>query len=62
MDNLTSDQKHKLDLILSSEINELQGIMNEAYIKTGKKQYGVLANQDYKKFIEDNLDSIREMI
>ena len=62
MNDLTEDQKHKLDLILGSEIDELQSIMAEAFSKTGKKQYQILANPKYKPFIEDNLDEIRKMI
>lgn len=60
--NLTSDQRKKLDLILDSDIDDLQRIMNEAYVKTGKKQYKVLANPSYKQFIEDNLGELRKLI
>lgn len=62
MNDLSDDQKNKLDIILSSEIDELQSIMSEAYHKTSKKQYQILANPKYKEFIEDNLNEIREMI
>ena len=62
MDNLTDIQKNKLDIILSTDIDELQSIMNEAYIRTGIKQYNILANPNYRGFIKDNLDEIREMI
>lgn len=58
MDNLTDIQKSKLDIIISSDIDELQSIMNEAYLKTKIKQYEVLANPEYKSFIKDNLDEI----
>ena len=39
MDNLTDIQKEKLDIILSTDIDELQDIMNEAYQKTNIKQF-----------------------
>ncbi|MBQ8018433.1 MAG: hypothetical protein IJ258_10075 [Methanobrevibacter sp.] len=62
LDNLTSDQKHKLAIILNSDVDDLQNIMNESYSKTGKKQFMILANPKYKQFIVDNLESIRKMI
>lgn len=62
LDNLTSDQKRKLDIILNSDVDDLQNIMNESYSKTGKKQFRILANPKYKQFIVDNLESIRKMI
>ena len=60
--NLTDDQKNKLGIILNSDVDELQSIMKEAYRRSGKKQYRILANPKYKGFIEDNLDGIRNMI
>lgn len=60
--NLNDDQKYKLDLILTADIDELQGLMNEAYMKTNVKQYQILANPKYKHFIEDNLGEIRKML
>ncbi|AMD17441.1 hypothetical protein TL18_05050 [Methanobrevibacter sp. YE315] len=62
MDNLTDDQRMKLDLVLSSEIEHLQGIMAEAYRITNKKQYHILANPKYSQFIEENLEGIRRLI
>ena len=62
LDNLTSDQKHKLAIILNSDVDDSQNIMNESYSKTGKKQFMILANPKYKQFIVDNLESIRKMI
>ena len=62
MGNLTADQKSKLDLILRSDVDELQSVMAEAYSRTGKKQYKILANPKYKKFIVDNLDGLRKMM
>lgn len=62
MGNLNDDQKHKLDLILKSDTDELQSLMNEAYLKTNVKQYQILANPKYKQFIEDNLGEIRKML
>lgn len=62
MDNLDEIQKRKLNIILGSDIDELQAIMNEAFAKTGIRQYKILSNPDYRTFIKDNLDEIRDMI
>lgn len=62
MDSLTEIQKEKLYIILSTDIDELQSIMNEAYQRTNIKQYKVLANPDYRSFIMNNLDEIRSLL
>lgn len=62
MAGLTDDQRHKLDIILDSDVGELQAIMDESYKRTGKKQFRILANPKYKSFIGDNLGEIRKMI
>jgi hypothetical protein len=60
--NLTDDQKYKLNVILDSDIDDLQAVMGEAYRKTGKKQYKILANTKYKDFIQFNLSEVRKLI
>lgn len=50
--NLTDEQKNKLMIILNSDVEELQSVMNEAYIKTNKKQFKILAKPQYSQFIE----------
>lgn len=62
MANLSDNQKNKLDIVLNSDIDELQSVMNEAYSCSHKKQYKILANPKYKQFIEDNLNEIRKMV
>ena len=62
LNNLDDEQMNKLDLILNSEIGELQRIMMEAHQKTGIKQYKILANPKYKEFIDLNLSEIRKLI
>lgn len=62
MANMNENQKNKLDIVLNSDVDELQSIMVEAYSLSNKKQYKVLANPKYKQFIEDNLDEIRKMV
>lgn len=60
--NLDENHKKKLDLILNSDAEELQGLMNEAYSHTNKKQYKILADPKYKQFIEENLNELRKMV
>ena len=62
INNLNEEQKRKLDLILRMTVEEIQGLMKEAYLKTNKKQYKILSNAKYKQFIEDNLNEIRKLI
>jgi hypothetical protein len=62
MDNLTPNQRNKLDIILASEIEDLQIMMAKAYEKTKKGQFKVLAKPEYRDFIEKNLSEIRKMI
>ena len=62
LNNLSDNQQKKLDIMLTSDVGELQEVMGEAYEKTNKKQYKILANPSYKEFIELNLDEIRKMI
>lgn len=60
--NLDDVQMAKLNIILNSDVDELQAIMDEAYRKSGVKQYRILANPKYKGFIEDNLDELKKII
>ena len=62
MANMSDNQKNKLDIVLNSDVDELQSIMDEAYSISNKKQYKVLANPKYKHFIEDNLEEIRKIV
>lgn len=62
LDNLDETQKHKLDIILKSDIDDLQSIMKESYLRTKKKQFKILADSRYKHFIEVNLNEINKMV
>lgn len=62
MANLNENQKKKLDIVLNSDIEELQSVMDEAYQKSNKKQYKILANPKYREFIELNLNEVRKMV
>ena len=61
MDNMNDVQKSKLDLILRTDIGQLQDLMRQAYMKTNNKQYKILSNPDYRQFIETNLNELIKM-
>ena len=62
IDNLSDAQRKKLDILLNSDVGDLQNILNEAYLKTDKKQYKILADPSNRKFIELNLDELKKII
>ncbi len=62
INNLSDYQKNKLEIIVESEIEDLQTIMAKAYLNSRKKQYRILANPKYREFIKINLDELRKMI
>ena len=61
INKLNEGHKKKLEIILNSEIEELQAMMADAYQKSKKKQYKILSNPKYKEFIETNLNELRQM-
>ena len=62
LNTLTDDQRNKLEIVLNSDVGDLQNLMDEAYRKTGKKQYKILSNPKYKEFVENNIGEIRKMV
>ncbi|WP_295721912.1 hypothetical protein [uncultured Methanobrevibacter sp.] len=60
--SLNEEEKAKLDIIFKKDIEELQAIMKEAYIKTNKKQFKVLSDPKYKQAIKSNLDELKKMV
>lgn len=60
--NLTDEQHHKLELILKSDIADLQEVMRVAYEKTGKKQYKLLSEPKAAKFIQTNLSELKRFL
>ena len=62
IDGLNENEKAKLDIVLNIDTEELQGLMNEAYEHDGKKQYKILANPDYKEFVETNINELHELV
>lgn len=62
LSKLDDEQKIKLDLILNSDVDDLQSLLAEAYLKTKMKQYEILANPKYKDFIELNINELKKII
>lgn len=62
LNKLSDEQKSKLNVILNSEVEELQELLGQAYKRTKIKQYEILANPKYKEFIELNLNELRKLI
>ena len=62
LNNLTEEQRDKLDVILNSEVEELHNLLMHAYMQTRIKQYEILSNPKYKEFIELNLNELRKLI
>lgn len=60
--NLNEHHRHLLDLVLSSDVSDLQNLMGEAFDKTGKKQFKILADPNNAGFIESNLDELRKLL
>ena len=62
LSKLDDEQKIKLDLILNSDVDDLQSLLAEAYLKTKMKQYEILADPKYKDFIELNINELKKII
>lgn len=62
LNKLNDEQKSKLDIILNSDVDHLQGVLREAYMQTKIKQYEILSNPKNKGFIELNLNELKKLI
>ena len=61
VENLTDHERSKLQIVLNSDVDDLQGLMNEAFEKSGFKQFKILANPKYREFIELNLNELKKL-
>ena len=61
-EKLTEHEKGRLEIILNSDIDDLQNLMDEAFEKSGIKQFKILANPKYKEFIELNIDELKKLL
>ncbi|WP_455644964.1 hypothetical protein [Methanosphaera sp.] len=62
LENLSSENREKLDIILEADVSELQSVMKVAYSKTKKKQYKLLADPKAADFIKFNLNEIKKLL
>lgn len=62
LENISGERKRLLDIILSSDVAELQQVMAEAHQRTGKKQFKILSESKHAGFIERNLDEVRKLL
>lgn len=62
LDTLNETQKKQLDIILNSEVSEIQALLKEAYDKSGKKQYKQLSEPKATKFIESNMAELKKLV
>ena len=60
--NLDGEHKRLLDIVLNSDVSDLQSVMGEAFEKTGTIQFKILADPKNAGFIESNLDELRKML
>lgn len=62
IDGLDEEHLKKLNIVLNTDTDELQRVLDDAYKQSGKKQYKILADPKYKEFIEININALREMV
>lgn len=62
LEKLTDYERDLLYVILDSDIGDLQRLMEESYRKSNKKQFKILANPKYKKFVELNINELKKLV
>ena len=62
LNKMNEGQKSKLNVILNSDVEDLQNLLKQAYIHTKLKQYQILADPKNREFIELNLNELRKLI
>lgn len=60
--NLNDDQRKKLAIVLVSDVDDLQVAFSEAYEKSNKKQFKILADPKNKEFIELNIEELKKIV
>lgn len=61
-EKLTENEKGRLEIVLNSDIDDLQKLMEESFEKSGIKQFKILANPKYKEFIEMNIAELKKLL
>ena len=62
LNSLSDNQKRKLDILLVTDVYDLQELMGEAYNKSNKKQYKILADPKNREFIELNIEELKKIV
>ena len=62
LNSLSDNQKRKLDILLVTDVYDLQELMGEAYSKSNKKQYKILADPKNREFIELNIEELKKIV
>lgn len=62
IETLDSHHQEKLNILLNSNIEDLQTLMDEAYRKTNNKQFKLLADPKNKEFIHINLEELKKLV
>ena len=62
LEKLSNHEREMLNLILNSDIDDLQQIMEDAYKKSNMKQYKILSDPKYREFVELNINELRKII
>ena len=62
LENLSEHHKQLIDIVLASDVSDLQSVLDEAFQKTGTKQFKILADSKNARFIERNLEEVRKLL
>ncbi len=62
LENMGGEHRRLLDMVLSSDVSHLQSVMGEAYERTGKKQFKIMADPKNAGFIESNLAELKKLL
>ena len=62
LEKLTNHEREMLNIILNSDIDDLQKMMEDAYEKSNMKQYKILSNPTYREFVELNINELRKIL
>ena len=62
LNKLDDTHKQKLDIALNHDAGDLQALMAEAYQKTRKKQYKILADPNNRGFVELNMAELKKLV
>ena len=62
IENMDSRHQEKLHILLNSNIDDLQTLIDEAYRKTNNKQFKILADSKNKEFININIEELKKLV